>query len=237
MLEIIEGLRLTAMASASKNYPLYDLDDAGRIQVSVFKGDELLASVGVGKTAPSHHHTFVKLTDDSRIYHAEKNIRSRFDKNVSALRDKQVLKIDEELSEIILTAGGKSLHILRTTPPAEVAPDQQQGEGEAEGTGQDAPRWETLEGKPVKEQEMDAVVKALSNLKCDDYLEGNKEELGEPSFSVSLKGTKNYEFSMYDRRDKKFAATSSESDYPFLISEWKAKRIRKDLNELVERKE
>jgi uncharacterized lipoprotein YmbA len=237
MLEIIESLRLTAMASASENYSRYDLNDAERIQVAAFEGEDLLVSVSVGKAAPSHRHTFVKLTDDKRIYHAEKNFRSHFDKDVSALRDRQVLKIDEQVSEIILTTGEQSLHILRAKAPVEVSPDQGQTEGKGEDLPEGAPGWETLEGKPVLEKEVDAIVKTLSNMKCEDYLEGEKEDLGEPSYSVSLKGSRSYEFSLYDARDNKFAATSSENDYPFLISEWKAKRIKKDLSDLVEKKE
>ncbi len=233
MLETIGGLRLTAMASASENYAVYDLHESERVQVTAFKGDDLLLSIGVGKAAPSHRHTFVGLTDDSRVYHAEKNFRSSFDRDVSALRDKQVLKVDEEVSEIILTAGKKSLHILRATAPVDVDPDQEQAEVKEENAEEGVLHWETLEGKPVHEKEIDSLVKTLSNLKCDGYLEDKKGDLGDPTFSVSLKGSKNYEFSLYGERDGKTVATSSENGDPFLISDWKAKRIRKELDQLV----
>ena len=233
MLETIGGLRLTAMASASENYAIYDLQEGERVQVNAFKGDDLLMSIGIGKAAPSHRHTFVKLTDDSRVYHAEKNLRNYFDKEASALRDKQVLKVDEEVSEIILTAGKKSLHILWGTAPVEANPDQEQAEVKEENAEEGVLHWETLEGKPVQEKEIDSLVKTLSNLKCDGYLTDKKGELGDPTFSVSLRGSKNYEFSLYGERDGKTAATSSENDDPFLISDWKAKRIRKELDHLV----
>jgi hypothetical protein len=237
MLETIAGLRLTAMASASENYAVYDLQQGECVQVTAFKGEEILLSIGLGKAAPSHRHTFVKLTDDGRVYHAEKNLRSAFDKEPSALRDKQVMKIDEEVSEIILTAGKKSLHILRATASGEGVPDQAQAEVKAEDPGEGALHWETLEGNPVQEKEVDDLVKTMSNLKCDRYLEEEKTDLGEPTFSVSLKGTRNYEFSLYGERDGKAVATSSENEDPFLIANWNAKRIRKDLDELVEIKD
>ena len=56
---------------------------------------------------------------------------------------------------------------------------------------------------------------------------------GIPPSLVSLKGTKNYELSLYGERDGKTVATSSENEDPFLIADWNAKRIRKDLDELV----
>lgn len=237
MLEIICGLRLTAMASEAGNYAVYDLGDAERVQVSAFKGDDLLLSLGVGKAAPSHRHTFVKLKDDSRIYHAEKNFRSFFDKDVSALRDKQVLKIDEEISEMILTTGKQTLNIRRATAPVEVDSNQEPVEAGEEAAAPGTPRWETLDGKPASGNEIEGLVKTLSNLKCDGYLEDKKEDLGDPTFSVSLKGSRNYEFSLYGERDGKTVATSSENDDPFVISDWKAKRIRKDLDKLLEKKQ
>ncbi len=237
MLETICGLRLTAMASASENYAVYDLKEGERVQVTAFKGEDLLLSVGIGKVAPSHRHTFVKLTDDSRVYHAEKNLRNSFDKEASDLRDKQVMKIDEEVSEIILTAGKKSLHILRATAREGVDPDQAQAEVKEENVGEGALHWETLEGKPVQEKEIDSLVKTLSNLKCDGYLADKEGDLGDPTFSVSLKGNKNYEFSLYGERDGKTLATSSENDDPFLIADWNAKRIRMELDALVEIKD
>jgi hypothetical protein len=86
----------------------------------------------------------------------------------------------------------------------------------------------------VQEKEIDGLVKTLSNLKCDGYLEEKKSDLGDPTFSVSLKGDKNYEFSLYGERDGKSVATSSENDDPFLIADWNAKKIRKELDTLVE---
>ena len=78
MLDSIGGLRLTAMASASENYAVYGLQEGECVQVTAFKGEDLLLSIGIGKAAPSYRHTFVKLTDDNRVYHAEKNLRSFF---------------------------------------------------------------------------------------------------------------------------------------------------------------
>ena len=238
MLETLAGLRLTAMASTSESYAPYGLQEDERVEVRAFKGDDLLLSMDIGKAAPSHRHTFVKLAGDGRIYHAEKYFRSFFDEDPSALREKQVLKIDEEVSEIILTAvGKKSLHLFRTTAAAGGNPDQAQaasggGEGAQEGL-----RWESSDGKPVKEKEIDGLVKTLSNLKCDGYAEGKKEDLRDPTFSVSMKGTRNYELSLYGERDGKVVATSSESEDPFLLSDWKAKRIRKGPGELIEKKD
>lgn len=235
MLDTIVNLRLTAVASSSENYAVYDLQEGERLDVSAFKGKDLLLSISIGKTAPSHRHTFVKLAQDSRVYHAEKNFRSYFDKEAGVLRDKQVLKIDEEISEVILTADGKDLHIVKTAAREAGDGNPEKGDAGEEQAGEDTLKWGTPDGKRVQEKEIDGLVKTVSNLKCESFLKEKKSDLGDPSFEVSLKGTGNYELALYGEREGKTVAASSQNDDPFLIPDWKAKRIRKDLDELVEK--
>jgi hypothetical protein len=238
MLETLGGLRLTAMASTSENDSLFDLDEASCVLVAAYRGEDLLVEIGIGKAAPTYRHTFVKLRGDGRVYHAEKNFRGEFDKDISSLRDKQVLKIDEGVSEIILTAaGGESLHILRTTVPADVDPTAANQEAEAGGPAQGAARWETLEGIPLEEKEIDTLVKTLSNLQCDGYIEERKPDLGPPTFSASLKGSRTYELSLYGEKDGRTIATSSECEVPFLLADWKATRIKKNPEDLLKKME
>lgn len=236
MLETLGSLRLTAVASTSENDSVYDLDEEASLQVTAYKGEDPLIRIGVGKAAPTYRHTFVKLTDDPRVYHAEKNFRNHFDKEVSALRDKEVLRIDEEVSEIILTEGGqKSLHILRATAPVEADPSGEEA-GRA-GREQEDRRWETLEGRPLKDKEIDNLVKTLSNLQCDGFLEESGGGLGVPAFSVSLKGSRNYELFLYEEREGKTVATSSGSEHPFLLSEWKSRKVRKSPGDLLQKED
>ncbi|NOZ69878.1 MAG: DUF4340 domain-containing protein, partial [Deferribacteres bacterium] len=67
MLKGISGLTLTALASESKNYAVYELDDKNRIEVSAYKGDRLLRRLNIGKPASSYRFTFVMLDDDPRV--------------------------------------------------------------------------------------------------------------------------------------------------------------------------
>lgn len=46
-----------------------------------------------------------------------------------------------------------------------------------------------------------------------------------------------YSISFFEKEDNKHTAVSSESEYPFLISDWKAKKIMKDLKTLTEAEE
>ena len=118
----ISGLTLTALASESSNYSLYELDDARRIDVEILGGDETLRKVWIGKTAPSARHTFVKLDDDPRVFHASGNLKSTFDKKASDLRDKKVLSIDEEITEITVKEGDNEMILVKSSPPVTIEP-------------------------------------------------------------------------------------------------------------------
>ena len=93
--EIIGNLILTTLASESKNYERYELDDDHKITVKAWSEDALVRDFEVGKSAPSFRHTFVKLAGDHRVYHARENFRRVFEKTLDDLRDKTVLSFDK----------------------------------------------------------------------------------------------------------------------------------------------
>jgi hypothetical protein len=178
----------------------------------------------------SFRHTFVKLAGDHRVFHAAGNLRNFFDKTVSGLRDKEILKIDDEITELKLRKGADEITIVRTSSPVTSDPDKKKQEDQSPP----AQKWETAEGKPAVDSEVDDLVNTLSILSCDEYIEDKaKEDFSSPIYSVSLKGLKEYTISFFDKTDNTYPAVSSQNQYPFFMSSWKAERIMKDLESLL----
>ena len=228
----ITGLKLTAMVSESKNYPMYELDEENRIEVEAFKGDESLLKFSVGKPASSYRHTFVMLRDDHRVYHAEGSLRNEFNKTVSEFRDKKVMTISDQIMELTLKQGDDTLTIVKETEP--VSADITRKE-EGQPKQAEPARWIIRGGKPVKQKEVDEIVSTLSNLEGDEFIENkNKDDYKSPLYTVTLKGINTYSLSLFEKKDNRHPAVSSQSDYPFLLSEWKAGKIMKDLSSLTE---
>lgn len=235
MLEEITGLTLTVLASETGEYAIYELDEKNRIEVEVYKGDSRLRKVVIGKPASSYRHTFVMLDDDNRVFHAAGNFRAVFDKGVSDIRDKKVMVFHDEITEVTLKKNKEKITVVKTSVPvpADVTKKQEEGQEPEEA----APTWTTTDGKPAKKEEVDGLISALSDLLCDNFIEDRqKEDFTLPIYTATLKGTKIYSISLFEKRDNQYPAVSSESDYPFLISEWKAKQIMKDLKGLLEEK-
>lgn len=230
MLDSISTLSLTALASESRNYTPYELDEKNKIEVTAFREETPLRTISIGKAASSSRHTFVKLANDHRVFHAAGNLRSFFDKTVSGLRDKEILKIDDEITELKLRKGEDEITIVRTSSPVTSNPDKKNEEGQAPP----AQKWETAEGKPAVDSEVDDLVNTLLSLFCDEYIEDKaKEDFSSPIYSVSLKGLKEYTISFFDKNDNTYPAVSSQNQYPFLMSSWKAEKIMKDLESLL----
>jgi hypothetical protein len=233
MIQKIASLKLTDLIAESGNYARYELDDEHGIEVSIFKGDDLLRHVLIGKPASSYRHTFVRIGDDPRVYHSEGNFRAEFNRSISDLRDRKVLAISEEITDITLKKGDRELKMVRVKAP--VSEDTGEKETSPGGADEEKAQWTTVDGRAVKSEEIEKIVNSLSNFMCDGFIEDRKkEDFNSPSYKITLKGINEFSISFFDKKDAKYQAVSSYSEYPFLVSEWKAKQLMKDFKDLLE---
>ena len=232
MLNAISGLTLTALASESKNYAMYELDDKNRVSVEAFKGDSLLRKINIGKNTPTHHQTFVMIDDNHRVYHSKGTIRREFDRTLNELRDKKVMSFSDDISEIVLKKEKEEMTIIRAAAPLSV--DVSETGKDPHAPEEEVQKWTTAGSKSVKDSEVDEMIKTLSALQCDDFMEDKtKEDFKSPIFTATLKGLDTYTISLFEKKDEQYPAVYSGSEYPFLLSEWKAKKIMKDFEELL----
>jgi hypothetical protein len=239
MLAIIENLSLTVMVSESKNYTRYDLDTDKKLTVRAWAGEKLRREFEVGKAAPSHRHTFVTLAGDARVYHAQGNFRGKFDQTAENFRDRTVLSfVRTEIGGIHITKGEQSILLSRTEIPVEVSTGQKPDAGEKPSLKPEM-LWQSADGKKGDESAIDRLLTALSNLRCQKYVEDRKrEDFKDPIYNVKLKGAQEYSLSIFAKPDKKaksYPAISSQSDFPFLLSDGQAGKIMEEPDELLEK--
>ena len=241
MLDVFEKLTLTVSVSESKNYVRYDLNDEKKINVKAWQDGTLKINFDVGKTAPSFRHTFVKLAEDDRVFHAQNNFRNSFDQTVDNLREKTVLSFQtSDINEIHITKDQQSLTLTRTQVPEE---ETQQKEDKTEASTSQSTQtvWQSADGKIGDSAGLNRLLSTLSNLQCDKFInDRKKEEFTAPLYSAQLKSAQNYNLSIFakvNEEDTQYPATSSGSDYPFYLSKSKADRILKDPTELLKKAE
>lgn len=242
MTATMADLSLTALVSEAQDYQRYELSDDKKISVKAWNGDELVRNFDVGKAAPSFQHTFVKLADDKRVYHARNNFKRNFDVNVDDLRNKQVLSFTtSDIQQIKLTSGDGDLVLKRVKEPLneEITGDAQGENKPAENAVKAKMVWQSEDGRKVVESKLDRMLSTLSNLNCDAYIEDRKKtDYTDPVYSIELTGTQTYSLAIFakpkeDAEDH--PAVSSGNDYPFTLPGWQTESLMPKFEELVEK--
>lgn len=236
MLDAIKNLDLTALVSESKNYNLYELDEGQKINVKAFQGDSLKLDIDVGKSASSFRHTFVRPSEDERVFHAQGNLKNTFDVTVDSIRDKRVLSLKTaEIQQLNIYKEPQSLAFTRTQVPVEVsAPDADKNTEAAAPAPTPAPQqvWQAATGQPVNESALNQLLNTLANLRCEKFIDDRKkEDFKSPLFTIELKGGQEYKLSIFSKaeeNDPNYPAVSSGSDYPFELSTSQVDRIMKE---------
>ena len=189
MLNVFETLTLTALVSESKDYVRYDLHAGEKITVKAWQQDSLKRNFDIGKAASSYRHTFVRLDDDSRVFHARDNLRGRFDLTEDNLRDKSVLSFTvTDIQEIQISSAQTALKLARTQLPVE--PDKSEEEKSETSTAEALmPGWQSSYGKQADALSLNRLLTALAKLSCDRYInDRDKDAFSDPIFTVKLKG-------------------------------------------------
>lgn len=241
MLDVMDKLTLTALVSESKSYNRYNLDDDNKITVKAFDKDKLKLEFDIGKAASSFRHTFVKIAEDERVFHARGSFREKFDKTVDDLRDKAVLafKINEIVEINIAKGKQKMLFSLIQSP--EEAKDSKESDASSPKNKALKTTWQNASGKKGDNSKINRLLTTLSNLSCQKYISGqSKDEFTDPVYTLLLKCSKEYKLSIFEKLNKDnedYPAKSSENNYPFILSGSQVKSIMEDPGELLESKD
>ncbi len=235
IVDAVSNLRLTALVSESRSYSPYGLDKENEIAVKAYKNGQLLREFSIGNAASTYNHTYVKLGNDSRVFHAKNSFRADFDQKADGLRDKTVLRFDKnEISAIEISSAEEKLVFARQALPGEVKAEEKKPEGQLlppNGGG----LWLMADGKPGNNSELNGIIEQASQLICEQFIDGKtRDDFKDPVYSVLLKGHKDFRLSIFKKAEKEtgYAAVSSENPYPFLLSSHQAESIMKKLEDL-----
>jgi hypothetical protein len=247
MLETIENLALTELASEKKDFHRYELDEEKKITVKAYRDDELVREFDIGKISSTYSHTFVKMDDDTRVYHARKSFRSTFDKKVADLRDKSVMTFDNnDITEVKIVQDGETFEFAKKVVQVEEKVEEKPEEKEKDETTPPQPKepkeeisWVMPDGQNGDKSSIDSILSQLSNLTCDEFIEDKtKEDFQNPVYEITLKGVKDYTVQIFAKGEEegsKYPTLSSGSPYPFFLSTYTAENIMKKKEDLLEK--
>jgi len=233
LLKELSGFNITTLVSESKTYSRYGLAAGEKIGVTVYGGDEIVRDFDLGKTASTQRHTYVRLHGDSKVYEAQNNLRNIFDKSIDDLRDKNVFSFENTaVTGLAIISGTDSVRFDKTSVPAPVTAE----EGE-EDKPSPVPEvtWKNAAGEKARPESIKSLLNSLNNLKCKGFIEGKtKADFSDPVFSITVIENENRSVAIFEKtEDGDYPAISSESEFPFLLNDWKAKQIMKKPDDLL----
>ncbi len=231
MLRSIAELTVTALVSETQSFARYDLDADRRIDVRAYSKDELVRRLVVGKAASTFRHTHVLVDEDKNVYHAAGSFRWEFDKSVDDLRDKTVLTFDRSaITAINLTAEGQPLVVEKQAPAPDKATAKTSAPAEGQTEAPEEPRWLTSAGEPVDASTVEQLLSALTPLKCSTFLEDAPPAAdATPRYRLELKGAESKTLEIFgpaEDTESDYTARSSDSPYPFKLSEFDVAKIK-----------
>ncbi|MBN2420179.1 MAG: DUF4340 domain-containing protein [Deltaproteobacteria bacterium] len=215
---------LTTVVSDSKDYLRYGLDDKTRIAVKALLGETLQRSVEIGYQADIRNHTFIKLEDDHRVYHAREDLRDIFSTRIDDIRDKTVLSFKpDKVDAVYLTKDGKEFAFNKKT----ITPE---GEEVKDPTAQ----WEAEEGRIVDTALVNSLLDDLLGIKCSEYIyDRKKDELNNPVYIVRIKDENEHILTVLPKEEDDYRAMSSDNPTPFNLYSWRIDNIIKKFDEIL----
>jgi len=223
MLDALAGLTVTTLVSETRNYARYELDEDQQIRVVAYQDDRAVRTFRIGKAAETWRHTHVVLSDDPNVYHARGNFRQDFDQSVDDLRDKTVLKFDQDkVTTLMVEAEDRRVELQKRT----ATPPQEETGAPSGDNAEDDPAmvWVTTDGKTVAGDTVDKLLTALTALRCRTYLnDQEKDNLTGPAYRVRIGGEETALLEIFKPEDDtatEMTARSSLRQDPFTLSDF-----------------
>lgn len=233
MIGTLKAIKLSALVSEAKDLARYELNDTHAVKVKALAGKEAVRSFVIGKTAPSHNHTFIYLDDKDRtVYQANGNFKSQFDKESADFRDKKVLEFDPAgVKKVTLEKQGQIVTLIKSQTPKTT--DQEKDETKKDLIEKkplhEESTWKKEDGSVTDQKTISDLLSSLSKLECHAFLDEDKaarlKEI-QPSCKILLENDKTFILNLFNKNENQDVEGScSYTPYAFTLTSYKAEDI------------
>ncbi len=240
----LKELNVTDLISRKMHYQRYELEADKALHVIARKDGETLRDFYVGKKSPTYQQTYIRFSGKEGIYLASGTLDTDFDKKLDSLRDKEILKIEKNAIESIrLTYRGKTLNFNKVKVEkkvddaeegTETTKDDKEKDSGKKSVSQD--KWICTEYPMVAldNDQVTQLVTAFDPLRAKAFPDLKKKEVQGMMSRVQMEAYGRTITVTVHRKydDASYLATSSESEYPFVIDEFRAKKLFKTIGDM-----
>ncbi|MCF8067712.1 MAG: DUF4340 domain-containing protein [Desulfobacterales bacterium] len=240
MLNVINDLKVTSMASASGNYKRYNLSDDQANIIRAFARNKLIREFTLGKVASTRQHSFIKLPDDQNVYYARGHLKPLLVMPLDRMRNREILSFDTAAITQVAVLQGDESHIFtrRSAPvPDDEDATRKEVEPETENTPKSEFSWFDEKGTELVLSKAQKLLNQLSKMNCTEYIyDKTKDELTD-SIKVfkAMDGEKEYTLSIFEKPEQSatYPAVSSENPYPFTLSKMQIETLEEVVRDVL----
>jgi len=217
--DTVETIKILDTVSHSGDDARYDLSDDTRMTVTAKKGATVLRTLTVGKAAATGQQSYARIDGGKETQLVSGDFRRLFGKSEGDLRDKGIFAFKAGDFVAIGVSGTQNYRIVKS--------------GDAGEWSVAAPK-EQLATK-LDKAKVEGWLTGIGTLKADSFADESIRKDGNPfsEFSFDLGNRTATVTVIQETKDGKFVCVSSESPYPFILSEYTVKRFDKPLAELA----
>jgi hypothetical protein len=196
----LASLNITELVSAEEaSYPRYGVDPESAVVVRALGSDAVLREVTVGRRASTYSHTFVRVGEDTRVFHAEGDLRSGIVRGREELRDRVVMRFPRGSVEALEFESSSGSSVARKE------------KREASTV------WLAQDGSELEAETVEQALDRLSLLRATRFSETPFSDAQVFARFVVV-ADERHELTLYTEQDSLYPAVSSGSDYPFFIN-------------------
>jgi len=217
--DAIETVKVLDSVSRSGDDARYDLAEDTKMTITAKKGNTVLRTLTVGKAAATGQQSYLKIDGAKETLLVSGDFRHLFGKSEGDLRDKDIFTFKAGDFSAIGVSGAQNYRLVKS--------------GEAGEWSVAAPKEQIA--IQLDKAKVEAWLSSIGTLKADSFADENIRKDGNPfsEFSFDLGNRTAILTVIQETKDGKFVCVSSESPYPFILSEYSVKRFEKPLAELA----
>jgi len=243
----IKDLKVTDLISDKPHYERYELDSGHAIRVQAKCNGQIVRDVYIGKKGSTYRHTYIRFEGDPKVYLAEDTLDSYFNKTVDDLRNKDIVQLDiAKIEQVKLWYKNATLTLNKTVVEKKKEEDDKKQQDKKKDVKEQAvekeEQWVCKEYPSFKldNDKVKEMLYTFDPLKAYSFPDVDAKKITGKvaSITVTVKDDSSQnkeEISLVIHKEfenNRYLCTSSKSQYPFTLDEWRAKRIFKTINDL-----
>lgn len=201
----LESIKVLDTVSRGGDDERYGFEGSAAVAVTAKKGGTVVRQLRIGKAAMTGQQSYAKLDGGAETLLVSGNLGRVFGKNLDQLRDKRIAAFKQEEAVAVSVAGEQPFRLSRA--------------GERNEWTVVAPRESA--GTKLDQQALSAWIGALGSLKAERFAEEGPAPGARPLGEIAVDlGTRTATVALYGKSaDGSYLCLSSESPYPFLLSQ------------------